>query len=177
MRQPRPPTRPRRSLLSVARRPAHAVPPAEDARRTTVPAWPGVRRARVAPRGGVRAAADAGRVGPAGEGAGAGDGEVPLRRGGGARASARRDGTGVSERERLRQRRAKGDPDALVQLGKVADEVEVVGADDVDLVVERRRVCRDVDLARRLEQEGLVDRALLPERAHSGGSARGPARE
>lgn len=54
-----------------------------------------------------------------------------------------------------------GRQDGLVELGKVADEVEIVGADDVGLVVEGSRVGRDVNFGRRLEEECLVHRALL----------------
>ena len=95
-----------------------------------------------------------------------------MRRSGGAWGSARgRPYTSaLSNCTRTRGRRDK--VDALVQLGKVADEVEVVGTDDVSLVVERRRVGGDVDLGRRLEQERLVDRALLCEGSSWSGLAR-----
>lgn len=49
----------------------------------------------------------------------------------------------------------------LVQQGKVPDQVNVIGTDDVRLVVERGRICCDVDFTRRVKQEGLVHRALL----------------
>lgn len=50
---------------------------------------------------------------------------------------------------------------SLVKLRKVADEVKIVGADDVGLVIEGGRIGRDVDLGSSFEQKGLVHRALL----------------
>lgn len=46
--------------------------------------------------------------------------------------------------------------DALVEECEITDEVNVIGANDVGLIIERRRVGRDVYFTRRIEQESLL---------------------
>jgi hypothetical protein len=50
---------------------------------------------------------------------------------------------------------------SLIECGEVTYEIQVFGAEDVSLIIERCRIRGDVDFRSRVKDESLVHRALL----------------